>query len=203
MSSTAWRSSSPCSRVRESQVENSSAWPIAAAVRRRARPRVPVPAIRTLARGVEHPPEAAHQLPHDGHRRRVAQEVLHHLLHAPVVAVHLLEGAVEALGRIGDGLPALEIRGRIRRQPVGGAGSEQGRLVGEVPVDGRAANPGALGHGADRGAGRAERPVQLDGALGDPHPGRLRRFGTALHLVWALLIGHWCLINLDIRRRRR
>src|SRR5689334_745786 len=76
------------------------------------------------------------------------------------------------------------------------AGCEERHLVGEVAVDGRATNPGPLGDGADRGPRGPERPVELDGALGDAPAGLGLVLGAAAFAVAALFVGHSCPLNI-------
>src|SRR5207302_7442981 len=102
------------------------------------------------------------------------------------------EGDPQALVGVLDRRPALEVRRGVRRLPMCAARGEQRGLVGEVAIQRGTAHAGVLGYGAERSSRRAERPVQLHGALGDPPAGPLLELGAALLAIRTLLIGHSC-----------
>jgi hypothetical protein len=66
-----------------------------------------------------------------------------------------------------------------------GARRVQTSLVGEVPVDGQALHPGALGDGADSRREWSDRQVELDRSFDDP-PSRLGlALGAFPQSVWS------------------
>src|SRR5581483_1889711 len=83
------------------------------------------------------------------------------------------------------------------RPPVRRARGEERGLVGEVPVDGRAADARVLRDRADRGPCRTDLLVQGDRALGDAQARLLLELGSPRHPVGALSIRHWCRANID------
>jgi hypothetical protein len=56
-------------------------------------------------------------------------------------------------------------------EPVSRARAQQGSVVRKVPVHGQPLNAGPLRDRRDRGGGRAQRLVKLDGGLDDSLPG--------------------------------
>src|SRR4051812_11464164 len=84
---------------------------------------------------------------------------------------------------------------------MGRAGCEQRLLVGEVAVQGGPSHARALGDSAERGAGGADRPVQLHGALGDAPAGLGLELGSAPLFVFALFVSHRCPTNIDTSGR--
>ena len=203
MSSTASSSPRPCSRVSERHVGNESAWPIAARTYCARRPRSAAAGGEVVLDRAEVAVEVAESALDGRHERLVAQQADVHRLGAAVERVQLAQGRSRPFGRILDRRPRPRVRRWVRRTPVRRAGGEQRVLVREVPVDGRAADAGALGDRADRGLRRAELLVQRDGALGDPPPRLLLELGAALHPVGTLLIGHICPIILTDAARCR
>src|SRR5947207_8327646 len=74
---------------------------------------------------------------------------------------------------------------------------EQRLLVGEVPVDGRAADTGRFRDRRDRRLGRADPLVEGNGALRDAAPRLGLELCSAHHPVGAFFVGHKCSLNID------
>jgi hypothetical protein len=104
----------------------------------------------------------------------------------PVPPVELLEGRLQPLIGIVDRRPGGRIGQWVLRHPVRRAGIEQSLLVGEVAVDGRPLDAGAIGDRADRGSRGPDRPVEVDRGLGDPQPGLFLELSPAPLAVGAL-----------------
>ena len=112
-----------------------------------------------------------------------------------VVRVQLAERVAKAGRRVLDGAPRRRLRGPGDAHPVLGAGAQQRRHVREVVVDGVALNARPLGDRADRRLGRPDRPVQLEGRLGDALAHRVELLTPSSHPVgawtrWFLLPSH-------------
>ena len=118
----------------------------------------------------------------------VAEHPRHHLLAAAVVAVDVQEAAAQPADRVLDEPPGVRVRLVLARQPLARAGEEQRLLVGEVPVDGGAGDPGASGDGGHRRAGRAEGAVELLRRVDDALPRALLALRALELLVGALLL---------------
>ena len=193
MSSAASVSVRPCSRTSDFQVEKAIACPRAARVRRRAAPRRLRPAMSVSPRGFEVAAEQRRTAP--GRAARWARRGRGCRASARFGGRrHRARRGRRAAGRRGSRSPTSWIgRGRVRGRPVGAAGVEERGLVGEVAVDGRAADAGMRRDGADRCPGGADGPVERHGAFGDAQARLLLRLGAALHAVGAGLVGHRCL----------
>jgi hypothetical protein len=83
------------------------------------------------------------------HRLFIAQDVLEHALCRPVVRIEFAQCDPEALATIFYATPRAQIRERVRCEPVTRRCSEQGRLVGEMAIDGRSKDARMLGDRVD------------------------------------------------------
>ena len=144
----------------ERQVEKSTAWRSAPRTSCRRRPRTGRPTSRTSAASSRNACSGADGVAGEVDELGVAQDVAEHRLGALVVGVELVEGALEALARIADRAPAVEVGPRVGGEVVGRAGREQVGLGREVPVQRAALHAGPLGDRAQRRAGRPDGSVQ-------------------------------------------
>ena len=179
MSATAWSSVSPCSRVSVRWVSKLSASATAALRLARRRPRS-APGCCERVCGV---------LPVGvvgGHDREVAglrERHADHLLVRVVPRVALAQPQPQALARIGDLPPALDVGEGVLREVVAAARAEEGLLVREVAIHRDPADAGALGDLADRRLRGADRLVELDRRFDDPLPGLVLLLRATLQLV--------------------
>ena len=131
----------------------------------------------------------------------VADPVGKHLLGLPVPRVELGERPAQTFVTICDRDPLAGVRHRMPPVVVARAGVEQRLLVGEVPVDGRAIDPGPLGDRLHAGARGADGLVERDSRLGDPPAGlplRHRSLALAMDEYSYVLEG-----RMGAARRRR
>ena len=191
------------SAVSERHVWKSTAWRSAASRTRRLRPRVRQPTAQDRGR--------LGQIGRSGTRRArtasTSSSVAEDVATSARCARSRRRGrpARARAARCGSPIArhGLEVGPGDGRDVVRRARAEQVGLGGEVAIDGVALDACPLGDRAERRAGRTDRPVQLDGRLGDPQPRRGHLGGALLQLVLALgfvFVGHHCAINIDRSR---
>src|SRR4029453_10799825 len=95
----------------------------------------------------------------------VAQDVGRHGLGLALPAIQLTQAQAQPRPRVGDGAPGGQGGGRVQGPPVGRAGGQQRRVVGEVVVDGHALHAGAPGDLVEVGGCRTDGAGQPHGAL--------------------------------------
>jgi hypothetical protein len=119
--------------------------------------------------------------------RLVAEEVREHRLAGAEEAVQRGQSGPQALVGVGDRRPPPRVGRLAAGEPVRLACGVERALVGEVAVDRRPLDAGAVGDGLHGRPYRPDRLVQRDGRLGDPAARLVLAGGALLLAVGALL----------------
>ena len=194
MRSAAWRSCSPPSRQSARQVSNFSESRTAALTRARVSPRRPgrrADVRRTSSRHAG----TIRTLTDRGDEMFSSDQAIERSCRVCGTTVQLGERHDQPFVQGGDRTPSGKVRRGMARIPVSSARIEERGFVREVAVEGRALYASALRNRGHRRLRWAERPMELDGAVGDAETSRLLGLRASLHPICALFSRHRCRVK--------